>query len=122
MKIEESGKCLGIFSIPVSGNLDQIIPPNSNGYLSAYDFHQGLVRFEDQGFPNVRELLDYHVKNRVPVTKKSKAIVVNPIAKEKDKWELCRESIVFQEKKLGQGHFGDVMKGILKPENIPVGC
>lgn len=22
--------------------------------------------------------------------------------------------------KLGQGHFGDVMKGILKPENIPV--
>ena len=40
--------------------------------------------------------------------------------KEKDKWEMSRDDIVLQEKKLGQGHFGDVMKGILKPSNVPV--
>lgn len=81
-------------------------------------FRQGLVRFEDEGFPSVRELLDHHVTNRVPVTKKSNAILCKPVLK--DKWELCRDNIVLEPNKLGQGHFGDVMKGILKPENIPV--
>lgn len=80
----------------------------------------GLVRFEDQGFPSIRELLGYHVQNRVHVTRKSKAILVAPVLKEKDKWEMSRDDIVLQEKKLGQGHFGDVMKGILKPSNVPV--
>lgn len=56
----------------------------------------------------------------MPVTKKSKAIVVTPVIKERDKWEMSRDNIVLQEKKLGQGHFGDVMKGVLKPSNIPV--
>lgn len=78
----------------------------------------GLVRFEDEGFPSVRELLDHHVTNRVPVTKKSNGILCKPVLK--DKWELCRDNIVLEPNKLGQGHFGDVMKGILKPENIPV--
>ena len=59
--------------------------------------------------------------NKVHVTKKSKAILVNPVEKPgKDKWEMRREDIVLQEKRLGAGHFGDVMKGILKPTNIPV--
>lgn len=89
-------------------------------HFDAHDFYQGLVRFEDQGFPSVRELLDYHVKNQVPVTKKSQAIVVTPVKKEKDKWEMCRADLVLQEKKLGQGHFGDVMKGVLRPSNVPV--
>ena len=96
----------------------QLNPPNA--LFSPCHFYQGLVRFEDQGFPSVRELLDYHVKNQVPVTKKSKAIVVTPVIKERDKWEMSRENIVLQEKKLGQGHFGDVMKGLLRPSNIPV--
>lgn len=80
----------------------------------------GLFRFEDQGFPSVRQLLAYHVDNRVPLTMKSKAIVVIPVLKQKDKWELSRDNIVFEQKKLGQGHFGDVMKGILKPGNVAV--
>ncbi|CAH3034749.1 unnamed protein product [Porites lobata] len=79
----------------------------------------GLVRFEDRGFPSVRELLDYHVQNKINVTKKSQAILVNPVLKEKDKWEMRREDIILKDK-LGQGHFGDVMKGILKPSNLPV--
>lgn len=56
--------------------------------------------------------------HRVPVTKKSNAILSTPVLK--DKWELCRDNIVLEQNKLGQGHFGDVMKGILMPENIPV--
>ena len=79
-----------------------------------------MVRFEDQGFPSIRELLDYHVKNQVHVTKKSKAVLVNAVEKPgKDKWEMCRDDIEIQ-KRLGSGHFGDVMKGILKPSNTPV--
>ena len=77
------------------------------------------MRFEDRGFPSVRELLDYHVQNKINVTKKSQAILVNPVLKEKDKWEMRREDIILKDK-LGQGHFGDVMKGILKPSNLPV--
>ncbi|XP_073239264.1 tyrosine-protein kinase Fer-like isoform X2 [Porites lutea] len=83
------------------------------------EYIEGLVRFEDRGFPSVRELLDYHVQNKIYVTKKSQAILVNPVLKEKDKWEMRREDIILKDK-LGQGHFGDVMKGILKPSNLPV--
>ena len=100
-----------------------IASPNDNKvlvFLPVAIFYQGLFRFEDQGFPSVRQLLAYHVDNRVPVTKKSKAIVVVPVLKQKDKWELSRDNIVFEQKKLGQGHFGDVMKGILKPGNVAV--
>ena len=55
------------------------------------------------------------------MTKKSKAVLVNAVEKAgKDKWEMCRDDLVLQEKKLGSGHFGDVMKGILRPSNTPV--
>lgn len=55
------------------------------------------------------------------MTKKSKAVLVNAVEKAgKDKWEMCRDDIILQEKRLGSGHFGDVMKGILKPSNTPV--
>ena len=60
------------------------------------------MRFEDRGFPSVRELLDYHVQNKIYVTKKSQAILVNPVLKEKDKWEMRREDIILKDK-LGQG-------------------
>ena len=61
------------------------------------------------------------MKNKVHVTKKSKAVLVNAVEKAgKDKWEMCRDDIVLQDKKLGSGHFGDVMKGILRPSNTPV--
>ena len=60
------------------------------------------------------------MKNKVHVTKKSKAVLVNAVEKpEKDKWEMCRDDIDIQ-KRLGSGHFGDVMKGILRPSNTPV--
>lgn len=60
------------------------------------------------------------MKNQVHVTKKSKAVLVNAVEKPgKDKWEMCRDDIEIQ-KRLGSGHFGDVMKGILKPSNTPV--
>ena len=78
------------------------------------------MRFEDQSFPSIRKLLDYHIINRVPVTKKTLAILANPVFRGvKDKWELYRDNIIL-DKKLGAGHFGDVMKGFLKPNNMPV--
>ena len=61
------------------------------------------------------------MKNKVHVTKKSKAVLTNAVVRAgKDKWELCRDNIILQEKKLGSGHFGDVMKGLLKPSNVPI--
>ena len=61
------------------------------------------------------------MKNKVHVTKKSQAVLVNAVEKSgKDKWEMCRDDLVLQEKKLGSGHFGDVMKGILRPSNTAV--
>ena len=61
------------------------------------------------------------MKNKVHVTKKSKAVLVSAVEKPgKDKWEMCRDDLVLQEKKLGSGHFGDVMKGIIRPSNTPV--
>lgn len=60
------------------------------------------------------------MKHKVHVTKKSKAVLVNAVERPgKDKWEMCRDDIDIQ-KKLGSGHFGDVMKGILKLSNTPV--
>jgi len=81
-------------------------------------FYQGLVRFEEQAFPSVKELLDYHVKNQVPVTKKCQAILVTPVKKKKDKWEMCREDIVLQMRK--SGIFSCGWKGVLKTSNMPV--
>ena len=60
------------------------------------------------------------MKNKVHVTKESKAVLVNAVEKpEKDKWKMCRDDIDIQEE-LGSGHFGNVMKGILRPSNTPV--
>jgi serine/threonine protein kinase len=47
-------------------------------------------------------------------------MITTPISRpQKDKWDLSHNSIQITTK-LGQGHFGDVMKGILKPHNTPV--
>lgn len=75
------------------------------------------MRFEHHRFPSVRELLDYHVKNQVPVTRKCQATLVSPV--NKDKWEMCREDIVLLEQ-IGEHEFAYVSKGVLKPSNIPV--
>ncbi|KAK3734269.1 hypothetical protein QZH41_008856 [Actinostola sp. cb2023] len=85
---------------------------------------EGTVRFEDNAFPTVRELLNYHILHKAPVTKKSGAMVTTPVPRpdlkpRTDKWSLSHSRIQILTK-LGHGHFGDVMKGMLKPENIPV--
>lgn len=87
-------------------------------------FIQGGVRFEDNAFPTIRELLNYHTIHNAPVTKKSGAMLTTAIQRPdlkpaKDKWSISHSRISIQTK-LGQGHFGDVMKGILLPENLPV--
>jgi len=85
---------------------------------------QGSVRFEENAFPTIRELLNYHTIHKAPVTKKSGAMLSIPVPRpdlkpKHDKWSLSHSQIKIQSK-LGQGHFGDVMKGVLLPDNIPV--
>ena len=76
------------------------------------------MQFKDQGFPSVKELLDYLVKNQVPVTKERQAILVTPV-KKKDEWEMCREDIVLLEE-IGKSNIARVLNGVLKPSNNAV--
>lgn len=79
-----------------------------------------MFRFEEEQFPTIRELLDYHVKNKVYVTRKSNTIITTPVkCAWADRWNLSHNSVVI-DRKLGQGNFGDVMVGRLKPSDTPV--
>ena len=79
-----------------------------------------MFRFEEEQFPTIRELLDYHVKHKVFVTRKSSTIITTPVkCALADRWQLSHNSVII-DKKLGQGHFGDVMRGWLRPSNTPV--
>ena len=63
----------------------------------------------------MRELLSYHVKNKVYVTKRSRVILLNPVSKaEKDNFEINRNDIVLHDKQLASGHFWDLTKGSLQ--------
>ena len=73
---------------------------------------QGKYRLEGEGYTTVTHLVDFHKKNQCPVTKKSSALLKNPIQRQAGMY-LDHDNIVV-ESKLGRGHFGDVMKGRLK--------
>ena len=80
----------------------------------------GMFRFEEDQFPTIRELLDYHVQNKVCVTRKSSTMITTPVkCALADRWNLSHNSVLI-DRKLGQGHFGDVMVGRLKPSDTPV--
>ncbi|XP_048580997.1 tyrosine-protein kinase Fer isoform X2 [Nematostella vectensis] len=100
-----------------------VLSARSDGALRHFiiqTMEDGFVRFEEQAFPCIRELLKYHITHHIPVTKKSNAMISTPVQRPpKDKWEISH-SIVEIESKLGHGHFGDVMRGYLKPSHLPV--
>lgn len=58
--------------------------------------------------------MDYHKKHQRVVTKKSSALLKNPIVREKSSGRRLEHDNVVVETKLGRGHFGDVMKGRLR--------
>uniref|UniRef100_A0A8C4QPF3 non-specific protein-tyrosine kinase n=1 Tax=Eptatretus burgeri TaxID=7764 RepID=A0A8C4QPF3_EPTBU len=74
-------------------------------------------KFEGEGFPSICHLVDHHIQMKQVVSKKSGVILLNPV--KKDKWILNHDDIQLKEK-LGRGNFGEVYKGILLPDDLPV--
>ena len=74
---------------------------------------QGKFRLEGESFPTITHLVDYHRKHQCPVTKKTNALLKNPVSRPKGCGKTLTHDDIIVETKLGRGHFGDVMKGRL---------
>lgn len=79
----------------------------------------GTYRLEGGSFGSIQELVNHHMHTVTPVTKASNAIIRNPISKVRNEHDLRHEDIILEEK-LGQGHFGDVHKGMYKNKAVAV--
>ena len=69
---------------------------------------QARYRFEGESFPSIRELLEYYRDTQVAVTRRTPAVIVNPVSKVKqegEKWSLRHEEIELG-KQLGKGTVG----------------
>ena len=77
-------------------------------------FFQGKFRLEGEAYSTVTHLVDFHKKHQCAVTKKSNALLKNPILRPKSTGRKLNHDNIVIETKLGRGHFGDVMKGRLK--------
>ncbi|XP_015250984.1 tyrosine-protein kinase Fer [Cyprinodon tularosa] len=75
-------------------------------------------RFEGTGFPTIPQLIEHHFSTKQVITKKSGVILLNPVVKDK-KWILNHEDVVLGEL-LGKGNFGEVFKGTLLRDKMPV--
>lgn len=89
------------------------ITDNCNSESKQFDF-QGKFRLEGESYSTVTHLVDYHKKHQCAVTKKSNAILKNPILRPKSIGKNLTHDNIIIESKLGRGHFGDVMKGRLQ--------
>ena len=66
---------------------------------------QARYRFLGESFPSIRELLEYYRDSQIAVTRRTPAIIVNPVNKarqEGEKWSLRHDDIVLG-KQLGKG-------------------
>ncbi|XP_056146240.1 tyrosine-protein kinase Fer isoform X2 [Lampris incognitus] len=81
-------------------------------------FADSQYRFEGTGFPTIPQLIDHHFSTKQVITKKSGVILQQPVVKDK-KWILNHEDVVLGEL-LGKGNFGEVYKGTLQRDRIPV--
>uniref|UniRef100_A0A3B5L4W1 non-specific protein-tyrosine kinase n=1 Tax=Xiphophorus couchianus TaxID=32473 RepID=A0A3B5L4W1_9TELE len=75
-------------------------------------------RFEGTGFPTIPQLIEHHFSSKQVITKKSGVVLLNPVVKDK-KWILNHEDVVLGEL-LGKGNFGEVFKGTLQRDKVPV--
>ncbi|KAM4720434.1 tyrosine-protein kinase Fer [Anableps anableps] len=75
-------------------------------------------RFEGTGFPTIPQLIEHHFSTKQVITKKSGVVLLNPVVKDK-KWILNHEDVVLGEL-LGKGNFGEVFKGTLQRDKMPV--
>ncbi|XP_047228656.1 tyrosine-protein kinase Fer isoform X1 [Girardinichthys multiradiatus] len=75
-------------------------------------------RFEGSGFPTIPQLIEHHFSTKQVITKKSGVVLMNPVVKDK-KWILNHEDVGLGEL-LGKGNFGEVFKGTLQRDKMPV--
>uniref|UniRef100_A0A7N6BGQ6 non-specific protein-tyrosine kinase n=1 Tax=Anabas testudineus TaxID=64144 RepID=A0A7N6BGQ6_ANATE len=73
-------------------------------------------RFEGTGFATIPQLIEHHFSTKQVITKKSGVVLLNPVDK---KWILNHEDVVLGEL-LGKGNFGEVFKGTLQRDKMPV--
>ncbi|XP_040270046.1 tyrosine-protein kinase Fes/Fps [Bufo bufo] len=76
-----------------------------------------LYRLEGEAFPTIPLLIDYFLKTKQMITKKSGVILGRAIVK--DKWVLEHEEVILGER-IGRGNFGEVFSGRLRADNTPV--
>uniref|UniRef100_A0A7N6BFA3 Tyrosine-protein kinase n=1 Tax=Anabas testudineus TaxID=64144 RepID=A0A7N6BFA3_ANATE len=81
-------------------------------------FADNQYRFEGTGFATIPQLIEHHFSTKQVITKKSGVVLLNPVVKDK-KWILNHEDVVLGEL-LGKGNFGEVFKGTLQRDKMPV--
>ncbi|XP_045899394.1 tyrosine-protein kinase Fer [Micropterus dolomieu] len=81
-------------------------------------FADSQYRFEGTGFSTIPQLIEHHFSTKQVITKKSGVVLLNPVVKDK-KWILNHEDVVLGEL-LGKGNFGEVFKGTLQRDKMPV--
>uniref|UniRef100_A0AAQ5ZRK8 Tyrosine-protein kinase n=1 Tax=Amphiprion ocellaris TaxID=80972 RepID=A0AAQ5ZRK8_AMPOC len=72
-------------------------------------------RFEGTGFSTIPQLIEHHFSTKQVITKKSGVVLLNP----DKKWILNHEDVLLGEL-LGKGNFGEVFKGTLQRDKMPV--
>ena len=68
---------------------------------------QARYRFEGESFPSIRELLEYYRDSQIAVTRRTPAVINNPVSKvrqEGEKWSLRHDDIELG-KQLGKGTY-----------------
>ncbi|KAK2854090.1 hypothetical protein Q5P01_006751 [Channa striata] len=76
-----------------------------------------LYRLDGEGFPSIPRLIQYLLSSRQHITKKTDAVLRKPVLK--DKWVLEHDDVILGQL-LGRGNFGEVYRGHLRTDNIPV--
>lgn len=86
-------------------------------------YFQGKFKFEGDSFASVEALINHHHLNCVPIKSADHILIVSPVRPafvEGDKFSFQSSDVQLAEK-LGNGHFGDVFRGVLRSKsNLPV--
>ncbi len=84
--------------------------------------YQAKYKFESDAFDTVQGLIRHHHLNCIPIKVANEVLIVSPVDKafiKGDKFSHLSAN-VRRDVKLGNGHFGDVFKGMLLQERLPV--
>ena len=100
---------------------------NESLMISAVDFiadsrFQNRFKFEGDDFDSVQSLINYHHLNRIPIKSTGHILIVNPVRPafiSGDKFSHLSLDVQLAER-LGNGHFGEVFRGVLTKTNQAV--